>query len=72
MGPAPSDINSVCQLLILVLAEVNPVGYRELAAAKVLDGHDAWAPMALVGGRLLVRDLETMACLQVGLIQNAK
>lgn len=50
----------------LVLLEAVPEAYRPLAQAEVMDGHECWAPMALAGGRLLVRDLTRMVCLQVG------
>ncbi|MCL5097704.1 MAG: PQQ-like beta-propeller repeat protein [Candidatus Omnitrophica bacterium] len=50
----------------LVLAEADPSGYKPLAQAKVLDGPDAWGPMALAGGRLIARDLNKMVCLEVG------
>ena len=50
---------------LLRLVEATPEGYRQLAEAKVLDGHDAWAPMALAGGRLIVRDFNTMRCLDL-------
>jgi len=50
----------------LVLVEETPQGYRQLAEARVLAGPDAWAPMALAGDRLLVRDFTRMACLDVG------
>jgi len=51
----------------LVAAEATPAGYRELARAKVIpDGNESWGPMALAGGRLIVRDLTRMACLDVG------
>jgi outer membrane protein assembly factor BamB len=49
----------------LTLAQAAPDGYRQLGRAQVLSGHDAWGPMALVGGRLLVRDLTRMTCLDV-------
>ena len=49
----------------LTLVEATPDAYRPLAEAQVLDGHDSWGPMALVGGRLIVRDLTEMACLNV-------
>lgn len=49
----------------LTLAEASPDGYTQLAQAKVLDGPDSWAPPALVGGRLLVRDLTRLICLDV-------
>jgi outer membrane protein assembly factor BamB len=29
------------------------------------DGVDCWGPMALVGGRLIVRDMTRMVCLDV-------
>ncbi len=49
----------------LTLAEASPQAYRRLAQARVLDGHDCWAPMALTNGRLLARDLTKMICLDV-------
>jgi len=49
----------------LVLLEASAQAYRPLARAKVLHGHDAWGPMALVQGRLLARDSRRMACLDV-------
>ena len=49
----------------LTLAEATPTAYRSLARARILAGHDAWAPMALVGGRLLARDLTQMVCLDM-------
>lgn len=49
----------------LTMAEASPAGYKQLAEAQVLEGHDAWGPMALVAGRLLVRDLTRMVCLDV-------
>ena len=50
----------------LTLAEASLRGYRQLAQARVLDGHDAWGPMALVGSRLILRDFTRMICLDVG------
>ena len=50
----------------LTLTEATPAGYKRLARAQVLaDGHDAWGPMAMVAGRLIVRDLTRMACIDV-------
>jgi outer membrane protein assembly factor BamB len=51
----------------LALAEATPSGYRELAQAKVLAAgeRESWGPMAMAAGRLLVRDLTTMKCLDV-------
>jgi outer membrane protein assembly factor BamB len=51
---------------VLSLVEATSVGYKPLAQAKVFDkGHDAWGPMAIAGGRLILRDLTRMACLDV-------
>ncbi|MBI3945336.1 MAG: PQQ-like beta-propeller repeat protein [Armatimonadetes bacterium] len=51
---------------LLTLAEATPGGYRQLAQARVLQGHDSWGPLALAGDRLLARDLTRMVCLDVG------
>jgi outer membrane protein assembly factor BamB len=51
----------------LRLAEAMPEGYKELAKAQVFqDGVESWGPMALAGGRLIVRDRTRMTCLHVG------
>lgn len=50
---------------ILHLIDPSPKGYKELAKAKVLDGHQMWAPMALSNGKLLVRSQYLMKCLDV-------
>lgn len=50
----------------LSLLEATPARVRLLAQAQVLDGREAWAPLALVSGRLLLRDLTRMVCLEVG------
>lgn len=50
---------------LLSLVEAIPDGYRQLAQSQVLDGHDSWGPMALAGGRLIVRDMTRMVCLDV-------
>ncbi|MGI5818686.1 MAG: PQQ-binding-like beta-propeller repeat protein [Armatimonadota bacterium] len=49
----------------LVMAQAGTSGYNELARAKVLPGPDAWAPMALADGKLVLRDRDTMICLDV-------
>ncbi len=50
---------------LLTLAEATPTGYVQLAEAKVLDGPDSWGPMTIVSGRLILRDLTRMICLDV-------
>jgi outer membrane protein assembly factor BamB len=50
---------------LLTLAEATPTGYIQLAEAKVLDGPDSWGPMAIASGRLILRDLTRMICLDI-------
>jgi outer membrane protein assembly factor BamB len=49
----------------LVIAEANPEGYREIARAKVLDGH-TWTSPVLANGRIYCRnDAGDIACVDV-------
>jgi outer membrane protein assembly factor BamB len=50
---------------VLTLAQASPADYVQLAEAKVLDGPESWGPMALASGRLIVRDMNRMICLDV-------
>jgi len=51
---------------VLTLVEATPSGYQQLAQADIFPhGHEAWGPMAMVNGRLIVRDFTQMACLDV-------
>jgi outer membrane protein assembly factor BamB len=50
----------------LRLVEANTTEYKELASAQVLSGHDVWSPMALSNGKLVLRDLTKMICIEVG------
>lgn len=54
---------------MLTIAEATPKGYIQLARAKVLPGPDSWGPMTLVDGKLFVRDLNRMKCLDVAKIK---
>jgi outer membrane protein assembly factor BamB len=49
----------------LTVARADPAGYARLARSQVLHGRDAWGPMALVAGRLLLRDSEQLLCLDL-------
>jgi outer membrane protein assembly factor BamB len=51
---------------VLSLIEANSERFNLLARVKVLEGHECWGPPAFAGGRLLVRDLTTLVCLDVG------
>jgi outer membrane protein assembly factor BamB len=51
---------------VLTLAEASPRGFRVLARAEVFaNGREAWGPMAVAGGCLLVRDLTRLACIDM-------
>jgi outer membrane protein assembly factor BamB len=50
---------------VLTIAEATTTEYRPLGSAKILEGPDAWAPMALVAGRLLARDTHRMVCVDL-------
>ena len=40
--------------------------YRELDSAQLLQGPDVWTPMALADGRLVLRDMTKIICIEVG------
>ena len=50
----------------LTMALAQPGDWKVLARSKVLGGRDAWAPMALAGGRLILRDTTRMICIDLG------
>ncbi len=49
----------------LITAAASPEGFRPILRAKILDGRDAWAPIAIAAGRILLRDSHRMVCLEV-------
>ena len=49
----------------LTLVRAGPAGYVQLAQADVMEGHETWGPMAIASGRLILRDLNTIMCLDV-------
>ena len=51
---------------VLRLIDANTTEYKELASAQILEGHDVWGPPALSDGKLIIRDMGRMVCLQVG------
>lgn len=50
---------------LLTLVEATSSGYVPLGQAKILDGIECWAPIAIASGRLIARDLTRMVCLDV-------
>jgi outer membrane protein assembly factor BamB len=56
-------MNEKCDL---TLVKATSEKFEPIATAKILQGHDAWAPLALAGDLLLVRDSKVLVCLSVG------
>jgi outer membrane protein assembly factor BamB len=50
---------------MLYLIEPNPSGFKPLATAEMLESGQNWAPLALVDGKLLIRDQKNLKCLVV-------
>jgi len=50
---------------MLRLLELSADGYKELAHAQILGGHDVWTPPALSDGKLVIRDMGRMVCLKL-------
>jgi len=49
----------------LTAARVNADRFEFLWQVKILEGQDTWAPLALAGGRLLLRDTRRMVCVDL-------
>jgi len=49
----------------LHMVAASPDGYKELGTVSVLSGQQVWAPLAYSNGRLLVRDLQKLVCLDL-------
>ncbi len=50
----------------LHMLKASTTGYEELASAAVGSTHESWAPIAYANGKLVVRDLGKMVCIEVG------
>ncbi|MCF8378760.1 MAG: PQQ-binding-like beta-propeller repeat protein [Bacteroidales bacterium] len=49
----------------LTIAKPSVKQYIQLDQAKILDGQDAWGPLAIADGYLIMRDSETMLCIDI-------
>ncbi len=49
----------------LRMIEASATGYNELASAQALSGEEVWGPMALSGGKMVLRDLSKMICVNM-------
>jgi outer membrane protein assembly factor BamB len=50
---------------MLYLIEPDPSGFKPLASAEMLESGENWAPIALVDGKLFIRDQKHVKCLAV-------
>jgi hypothetical protein len=50
---------------MLYLIEPTPDEFRVLAKAELLETKQAWAPLALSDGKLLIRDQKQMKCVVI-------
>ena len=50
---------------VLTVIQQHREQYAALAQARVLDGQDAWGPIAIAGTRMLLRDSTRMVCIDV-------
>jgi outer membrane protein assembly factor BamB len=49
----------------LRIIDPTPDGYKQLGEAKILEGKEIWAPMALSDGKLVCRDQRQMKCVDL-------
>jgi outer membrane protein assembly factor BamB len=50
----------------LTMIKLSSRRYQVLGKAKIMNGHDAWGPIAVTGDKLLLRDLTRLYCLDIG------
>jgi outer membrane protein assembly factor BamB len=50
---------------VLTVIKASTQKYEQIAEAKVLQGHDAWGPLAIADGHMLARDSRKMVCIDV-------
>jgi outer membrane protein assembly factor BamB len=50
---------------VLTAARASAEKFEPLGSAKVLQGTDSWGPIALAGGRMLLRDSRRMVCVDL-------
>ena len=49
----------------LYIVEPSPQGFKSLGKAKLLGGKEIWGPLALAGGKLVIRDQSQMKCVDL-------
>jgi hypothetical protein len=56
----------------LCMAEAAPAGYKELGRVPMLAPPEAWAPLAFKDGKLVIRDMHNIFCLDVTAAGNGE
>jgi len=49
----------------LIIVQKSTQSYIELDRIKLFDGHDAWAPLAIANGYMVLRDADNMICINL-------
>lgn len=49
----------------LSIVKANSKGFELLDSYRAIEGHDAWGPIAIADGRLLMRDSKKMICIDI-------
>ena len=49
----------------LIIVQKSTQKYLELDRIKLFDGHDAWAPLAIANGYMVLRDADKMICINL-------
>ena len=50
---------------MLYVIQPDPSGFKPLASVELLEQGENWAPLALVDGKLLIRDQKQLKCVKV-------
>ncbi|MBN2416700.1 PQQ-binding-like beta-propeller repeat protein [bacterium] len=50
---------------VLTMVRISSSGWEPLDEADILDGHDAWGPLALADGFMLARDSHRLVCIDL-------
>jgi len=54
----------------LTIVRPSLTGYQELDSYRVIEGQDAWGPLAIADGYLVMRDSKTMVCLDMAVARQ--
>jgi outer membrane protein assembly factor BamB len=73
MGPyliADGKLFIVSDDATMTIVRPSTLEYIELDTCRVMEGQDAWAPLAVADGYMLMRDSKTMVCLDMAVARN--